>query len=155
MTRSRTPATGSAQPLRRGRPATGHAPFEEATRAVYLELLRHGARLGEAADQLGINRATPARYRRTDREFAAAVDDARAVGAKVRLEDVPHDEYRYNVLKCRCPQCTRAATTGRAGRRAEATPDTDEPPANTAGDIHPIRLGVGESSTSFLLARAS
>lgn len=131
--------------------------FEPAAQAAYLDLLRHGARLGEAADQLGISRATPARYRRTDREFAAAVDEARAVGAKVRLEDVPHDEYRYNVLKCRCETCTRAATTGRAGRRADTA--TEEAPAeDTAGEVHPIRLEgaeVGESLTSFLLARAS
>ncbi|MFJ1782478.1 hypothetical protein ACIOKA_37865 [Streptomyces anulatus] len=137
----------------RGRPTV----FEPDTQAAYLDLLRHGARLGDAADQLGISRATPARYARTNPEFAAAVDEARTVGAKVRLEDVPHNEYRYNVLKCRCPDCTRAAAVGRAGRRADAA--TDEPPAEgTAGDVHPIRLEgpvVGESLTSFLLARAS
>ncbi|MDX5526113.1 hypothetical protein PV677_36195 [Streptomyces sp. DE06-01C] len=141
----------------RGRPTV----FEPPTQTAYLNLLRQGARLGDAAERLGISRVVPARYARTDREFAAAVEEARAVGAKVRRENVPHDEYRYNVLKCRCPVCTRAATVARAGRRAEAATDTtadDEPPGNTAGDVHPIRLTgavVGESSTSFLLARAS
>lgn len=142
-------------PRGRGRPTV----FEPATQTAYLDLLRHGARLGEAADHLGISRATPARYARTDPGFAAAVDEARAVGAKVRREGVPHGEYRYNVLGCRCPVCTRAATVARAGRRtdAAATTDPDESPA-TAGDVYPIRLEaavVGESSTSFLLARAS
>ncbi|MFJ9988600.1 hypothetical protein ACIQUD_32085 [Streptomyces globisporus] len=141
----------------RGRPTV----FEAPTQAAYLELLRQGVRLGDAADLMGISRVTPARYARTDREFAAAVDEARAVGAKARREGVPHGEYRYNVLGCRCPVCTRAATTARAGRRAEATTEAtaaNESPASTAGDIHPIRLEqpvVGESSTSFLLARAS
>lgn len=138
----------------RGRPTV----FEPPTRAAYLDLLRQGVRLGDAAERLGISRVVPARYARTDREFAAAVDEARAVGAKVRRENVPHDEYRYNVLKCRCPVCTRAATVARAGRRADAAATDDETPAETAGDVHPIRLEaavVGESSTSFLLARAS
>ncbi|WP_228994333.1 hypothetical protein [Streptomyces sp. DH8] len=140
----------------RGRPTV----FEAPTQTAYLDLLRQGVRLGDAAERLGISRAVPTRYARTDREFAAAVDEARAVGAKVRRENVPHDEYRYNVLKCRCPVCTRAATVARAGRRADAATDTaaDESPAETAGDVHPIRLTgavVGESSTSFLLARAS
>ncbi|MDX3343474.1 hypothetical protein PV409_36555 [Streptomyces sp. ME02-6979.5a] len=141
----------------RGRPTV----FEPPTQAAYLELLRQGVRLGDAADQLGISRATPTRYARTDREFAAAVEEARAVGAKVRRENVPHGEYRYNVLACRCVVCTRAATVARAGRRADAATDTataDESPADTVGDVHPIRLEgavVGESSTSFLLARAS
>ncbi|MER6602576.1 hypothetical protein [Streptomyces parvus] len=141
----------------RGRPTV----FEPPTQAAYLDLLRQGVRLGDAAERLGISRVAPTRYARTDREFAAAMDEARAVGAKVRRENVPHDEYRYNMLGCRCPVCTRAATVARAGRRADAATDTtaaDESPASTVGDIHPIRLTgavVGESSTSFLLARAS
>ncbi|MFB8122082.1 hypothetical protein ACFVG1_12920 [Streptomyces bacillaris] len=140
----------------RGRPTV----FEPATRTAYLDLLRHGARLGEAADQLGISRATPARYARTDPGFAAAVEEAKALGAKVRRDGVPHGEYRYNVLGCRCVVCTCAARKARAGRRTEAATatETEEPPASTAGDVHPIRLEqavVGESSTSFLLARAS
>lgn len=143
---------------RRGRPTV----FEPATQTAYLNLLRHGARLGEAADQLGISRAVPTRYARTTPEFAAAVEEAKALGAKVRREGVPHGEYRHNVLGCRCVVCTCAARKARAGRRAdtanpaETETETDEPPA--AGGIHPIRLDravVGESSTSFLLARAS
>ena len=141
----------------RGRPTV----FEPPTQAAYLELLRQGVRLGDAADQPSLSRATPTRYARTDAGFAAAVEEARAVGAKARREGVPHGEYRYNVLKCRCTVCTRAATTARAGRRADtatAAATADESLADTVGDVHPIRLDatvVGESSTSFLLARAS
>ncbi|MEU8101707.1 hypothetical protein [Streptomyces rubiginosohelvolus] len=141
----------------RGRPTV----FDPDTQTAYLDLLRHGARLGDAADHLGISRATPNRARKTNPAFAAAMGEALEVGAKVRREGVPHGEYRYNMLKCRCDVCTRDATVARTARRADATTDTtaaDEPPAETAGDIHPIRLeraAVGESSTSFLLARAS
>ncbi|MEU0624944.1 hypothetical protein ABZ329_29305 [Streptomyces rubiginosohelvolus] len=131
--------------------------FEPPTQAAYLDLLRQGVRLGDAADRLDISRATPTRYARTDPGFAAAVDEARAVGAKARREGVPHGEYRYNVLKCRCTVCTRDATVARAGRRADTAATDDESPA-TAGGVHPIRLeqaALGESSTSFLLAKAS
>lgn len=135
----------------RGRPTV----FGEAIRAVYLDVVRHGMRLGEAAEHVGVNRAVPTRHARADREFAAALVEARVVGAKVRREGVPHGEYRYNVLGCRCPKCTRAAAVGRAGRRA-----TDDPPEEdgTSGVVHPIGrggAGVGESLPSFLLARAS
>lgn len=138
----------------RGRPTV----FGTAAQAAYLDLLRHGARLGEAAERLGISRVVPTRYARTDPRFAAAVDEARAVGAEVRRENVPHGEYRYNVLGCRCIDCTRAATVARAGRRTDTTATADESAVETAGDVHPIRVeqaDVGESSTSFLLARAS
>ncbi|MFG2676957.1 hypothetical protein [Streptomyces sp. NPDC048445] len=134
----------------RGRPTV----FDEPVRTQYLDLIRHGARLGDAATQLGINRVVPARYSKTDREFAAALAEARKLGAKVRREDLPHDEYRYNILKCRCPKCTRAAARGRADRRTAEDPPGGQAPA----DVHPIRLegpGVGESLPSFLLARAS
>uniref|UniRef100_UPI001F33F09D hypothetical protein n=1 Tax=Streptomyces sp. NRRL WC-3725 TaxID=1463933 RepID=UPI001F33F09D len=49
------------------------------------------------------------------------------------------------ILGCRCPDCGLAATVARAGRRAEAATNTttdDESPANTAGDVHPIRLNL-------------
>ncbi|WP_097865843.1 hypothetical protein [Streptomyces sp. rh34] len=139
---------------RRGRPAVFAPPAQTA----YLDLVHHGMRLGDAAEHLGINRAVPTRHARTDPEFATLLDEAKAVGAKVRREGVPHDEYRYNVLGCRCPDCGLAARVGRAGRRTDAT--ADEPPGgDTTGDVHPIRLDgavVGDSSLpSFLLARAS
>ena len=125
--------------------------LDEPTRNAYLDLVRHGLNLGDAATQLGISRAAPTRRSRVDREFAAALKEARAVGAKVRKEGIPHDEYRYNILKCRCPRCQRAATQGRAERRAAE----ESPPDEAGGQVHPIRVPVGESSTSFLLARAS
>lgn len=146
--------------------------FEPRTRDAYLTLLRHGVRLGDAADQLGISRATPNRARKTDPDFAAAMGEALEVGAKVRREGVPHGEYRYNVLGCRCEVCTRAAAVARTARRTTGTEpeggtgdtavddtNSNDPAATeAAGDVHPIRLEravVGESSTSFLLARAS
>jgi len=131
----------------RGRPTV----FDEPVRTAYLDLIRHGMRLGDAAAHLNIARTVPARHTKTDREFAAALQDARTVGAKVRVEDLPHDEYRYNILKCRCPTCRAAATTGRAARR-----HTEAPPGEDDGaQVHPIRVPVGESLPSFLLARAS
>ncbi|MEU1327153.1 hypothetical protein [Streptomyces microflavus] len=137
----------------RGRPTV----FDTPTQAAYLQAVRSGMRLGDAATHIGVNRVVPARYARADREFGVLLDEAKALGAKVRVENLPHDEYRYNVLKCRCEVCTRAARVGRAGRRTDTT--ADEPPgAEVAGAVHPIRAeaaGVGESSTSFLLARAS
>ncbi|MFF2731744.1 hypothetical protein ACFVS9_28035 [Streptomyces sp. NPDC058008] len=120
-------------------------------RAAYLDLIRHGVRLGDAATQLGINRVTPTRQTRIDREFAAALAEARVVGQKVRREGVPHGEYRYNLLGCRCPKCTRAAAVGRANRRASEDP----PPGEDGGQVRPIRPVVAESVPSFLLARAS
>ncbi|MFF4338166.1 hypothetical protein [[Kitasatospora] papulosa] len=138
----------SRQPSRgRGQPTV----FDEPMRAAYLELVRHGMHLGDAATQLGINRVTPRRQTRIDREFAAALKEARVVGQKVRQEGVPHDEYRYNILKCRCLRCTRAAAAGRANRRATEDP----PPGEDGGQVHPIRAVVAESVPSFLLARAS
>lgn len=129
--------------------------LDEATVTAFLDLVRHGVRLGDAAQHLGISRAAPTRRSRVDAGFAAALVEAREVGAKVRREGVPHDEYRYNVLGCRCPECTRAATVGRAGRRAANAADDEPVGEETTGDVHPIRAGVGESSPSFLLARAS
>lgn len=124
--------------------------IDETTAAAYLDLVRHGMRLGDAAQHLGIGRSSFTRRTRTDRLFAAALREAREVGAKVRQEDLPHDEYRYNILGCRCPKCRRAATQGRAGRRAAA-----EPPDEDGGQVTPIRPPVAESVPSFLLARAS
>ncbi|WP_329047001.1 hypothetical protein [Streptomyces sp. NBC_01422] len=143
MTQPRT----RREPTRRyGRPTV----LTPATQAAYLDLLRHGLRLGEAAEVLGINRAVPTRHSKVDKKFAAAVTKAREVGKAVREAGIPHDEYRYNILKCRCPQCTTAATEGRAERRA-----VESPPGADEAQVHPIRPPVGESLTSFLLARAS
>ena len=125
--------------------------FEEPLRTAYLDLIRHGTTLGDAATQLGISIATPTRHTRIDREFAAAFKEARETGRKVRQEGIPHDEYRYNILGCRCPKCRRAATEGRAARRATEDP----PPGETGGQVTPIRAVVAESLPPFLLARAS
>lgn len=139
-------------PSRRSTRGRGQPPiFDEPMRAVYLDLIRHGMHLGDAATQLGINRVTPTRQTRIDREFATALKEAREVGQKVRREGVPHGEYRYNMLGCRCPTCTRAAAEGRATRRAAEDP----PPGEDGGQVHPIRPVAAESVPSFLLARAS
>lgn len=143
MTAPRTRRDGSR---RQGRPTV----LTSSTQAAYLDLLRHGLRLGEAAEVLGISRTVPTRHSKVDKKFAAAVTKAREAGKAVREAGIPHDEYRYNILKCRCPQCTTAAAVGRAERRkVESPPDANE------AEVHVIRGPAVESVPSFLLARAS
>lgn len=130
--------------------------LDDTTVTAYLSLVRHGMRLGDAAQQLRIGRSSVTRRTRVDRTFATALDEAREVGKKVREEGLPHDEYRYNILKCRCPTCTRAATVGRANRRAAAEdPPGAGVPETGGGQVHAFRAPAGESLPSFLLARAS
>lgn len=131
----------------RGRPVE----FTAEVRDRYLTALANGANLGEAAVMVGLGRSLPTRYARNDSEFAAAVAAARALGRVARVRDLPHDEYRYNVHRCRCPRCTAAARKGRAGRRAAAD---ETPPGTATADILTIRTGL-ESPTSFLLPKAS
>lgn len=121
----------------RGRPAT----FDEPLRHTFLTAVTNGMTVTEAAAHVGLHRNVPTRHARTDPGFASRLADAKAAGRKRRIEDLPHDEYRYNVHGCRCPRCRAAATTGRAGRRA------DQPPAE-GDDITPASR---ESPTSFLL----
>lgn len=133
----------------RGRPTT----FDEPMRDKYLALITAGMHLGEAADHLGIHRNTPTQARRTDRAFAAALDTARARGRQARIDDKPHDDYRYTVLGCRCETCRAAHTQARRGRRH--TQHTQ--PEGEIIDMRPSpTTGLGESVLSpLLLARAS
>lgn len=127
----------------RGRP--GHLD-DETTRDRYLTAIANGMRLGQAADHVGIHRNIPTRYRRTDPKFATALQEALALGKKIRENDQPHDESRYNHQGCRCRKCTRAAADARIGRRRT---QEDEP----AGQLYD--LPAAPSPQSFPLARAS
>jgi hypothetical protein len=130
------------------RPGRGRPPhFDDHLRHTYLTCIRDGMRLGEAAKHLGIHPNTPAYHTRTDPAFAAQLTAARAAGKKARDEKRAHDEYRYNVLGCRCPKCRTAHARARTARRH--TPD----PQPTA-TIHDMPAQPSPS-TSFSLAKAS
>ncbi|QGZ53397.1 hypothetical protein GPZ77_34795 (plasmid) [Streptomyces sp. QHH-9511] len=129
----------------RGRPAV----FAADVQAQFLDLVAAGVHLGEAARKVGIHHNVPSYHARTNETFAADLADAKDRGRQARIEKRGHDEYRYNVLGCRCPKCRAAATKARTGRRAEA--DTQQAP-DEAGE-HPAP--GPESPTSFLLPRLS
>ncbi|MFW3477384.1 hypothetical protein [Streptomyces microflavus] len=101
------------------------------TQAAYLQAVRQDAPR-EAATHIGVNRIVPARYARADREFGVLLDEAKAVGAKVREEGIPHDEYRYNILGCRCTDCGLAARIGRTERRTDTKTGKEENPGGTS-----------------------
>ncbi|MFF8610821.1 hypothetical protein ACF06X_33485 [Streptomyces sp. NPDC015346] len=121
--------------------------FTEAVQARFLDAVANGMYLGEAARSVGLRADLPSRYVRTDPTFAAALADAKALGKKRRVEDAPHNEARYNNHGCRCTTCRRAATTARAGRRAQE-PTEPEPEA----DILDLNR---QSPTSFSLPSPS
>ena len=140
----------------RGRPAL----FDGPTQDRYLAAVADGMYLNAAADHIGIHRNVPTRLARTDAVFGARLDDAKTAGRKRRIDNLPHDESRYCNYKCRCPQCTAAATTARTARRAqESTPSEQEDRGGESGTIHDLIPGagtvVGESVSSLLLLRAS
>lgn len=134
--------------------ALNRTVFDDTLRTQYLDAVTNGMRLGPAATHVGISPDVPARHARTDPAFGRALTTAKTLGKKARDEDIPHGEYRYNCHKCRCDVCCTAATTGRAGRRANPEHDTGTPESAPPGQVHNIRPEP-ESSTSFLLARAS
>jgi hypothetical protein len=130
----------------RGRPARGPV-FDEAAKQQLLTLLADGARLGEAAAAVGIHRNLPGHHARTDKAFARQLEEALARGKTARAERVPHGEYRYNVLGCRCKEiCTPAASAARSGRRHTAAEETGPTPVRA---LTPAT--APESPTSFLL----
>ncbi|MFF6903480.1 PDDEXK family nuclease [Streptomyces hydrogenans] len=124
-----------------GRPA-GAPAFDATLRARYLEAVAAGARLGEAAQAVGIHRNLPAHHYRHDPEFARALDEAKTLGKQNRA--VRHGETAYNEGRCRCTDiCTPAATAARARRRAarrqeDTTPTPAEPEAPPAAPSSPI-----------------
>ncbi|MDK0525041.1 hypothetical protein [Streptomyces sp. ML-6] len=134
--------------------ATNRNLFDAPKRQQYLDAVTAGMTLADAAATAGIHPNVPPRHARTDPDFGRALTDAKAAGKKARRENVPHGEYRYNCLQCRCDVCCTAATKGRAGRRAAAPPGpaVEEPEAQ--GQVHEIRAEP-KSFSSFLLARAS
>ncbi|MEE1812676.1 hypothetical protein [Streptomyces sp. BE133] len=134
--------------------ATNRDVFDDAKRRRYLDAVAAGMTLADAAATAGVHHNVPPRHARTDPAFAQALADAKAAGKKVRQENVPHDEYRYNCLQCRCDVCCTAATKGRAKRRAAAQPAEPDGQSGAVGQVHKIRPEP-KSSTSFLLARAS
>ncbi|THA29152.1 hypothetical protein E6R18_24895 [Streptomyces sp. A1277] len=117
--------------------------FDDAARARYLAHVAAGHTLAQAATATPIHPNVPARHARTDPAFGQALADARAVGKKARREGVPHGEYRYNCLQCRCGVCRAAARKGRAGRRAvEADADgADGGAVVPPGQVRELRAG--------------
>lgn len=106
-------------PRRRGRPPL----FDDTLRDTFLKAVASGLYLKDAAAHVGITENIPQRHARTDPAFSQALKEAREAGRKVRAENVPHGEYRYNHHGCRCTNgCVQAATKARAGRRH----DTDD-----------------------------
>lgn len=111
----------AATPARRrpGRAVT----FTPDRRQQYLDALAAGIPLGAAAAQVGISPNVPRLHQRTDPAFAQAVQEAKALGRKLRQDAAPHGESRYNNQGCRCRTCRAAATTARTNRRHD-NPDT-------------------------------
>lgn len=117
----------------RGRPT---AAFDANTRACYLEAVAAGARLGEAAQAVGVHRNLPAYHARHDLDFARALEEAIVRGKEAR--GVRHGEVAYNEGRCRCTEiCTPAATAARARRRARQSKKddgaTDQPATGADG----------------------
>ncbi|WP_329125961.1 hypothetical protein [Streptomyces sp. NBC_01353] len=128
----------------RGRPEK----FTAEVQKRFLAEVAAGARLGEAAATVDVHRNVPRFHARTNKDFAAALADAQAQGRQARIDDLPHDESRYNNYDCRCLDCTAMATKARAGRRAEA--DAQEPDGTAE-----LPAAAPQSPTSFLLPRPS
>ncbi|MEU9947019.1 hypothetical protein [Streptomyces sp. NPDC047939] len=128
--------------------------FDDTARERYLAHVAAGLTLAESAAATPIHHNVPPRHARTDAAFGRALTDARAAGKKNRQENLPHDEYRYNCLQCRCDLCCTAARKGRAGRRAAAEQADAEGQSIPPGQVHEIRPEP-KSLPSFLLARAS
>jgi hypothetical protein len=106
--------------------------------------------LKEAAARIGISENVPQRHARTDPGFAAALKEARAAGKKIRIDELPHNEYRYNHHGCRCTNgCARDATKGRAARRRTTAETTD-----TGGQVIDLPPQV-QVPHSFSLLKAS
>jgi hypothetical protein len=117
----------------RGRPLL----FTDDQKQAYLKHVASGLTLDEAAAAIGITRRTVNHHATNDAAFRQAREEAKAAGRAVRWDAKPHDEYRYIHGGCRCPQCTAAARTARAARRAAAQP---EPEQDTQPDTTVITL---------------
>ena len=101
----------------RGRPVV----FDADARTRYLAAVTTGIPLAEAAASVGVVERTVRLVAQTDPQFAAARKRAQAAGRQARIDQLPHDEYRYIHHHCHCDVCTKAATEARAGRRDRAS----------------------------------
>lgn len=107
-------------PRGRGRPQV----FDGIARARYLQAVAAGVPLAQAAAAVGVVERTVRLAAQDDPEFAAARKAAQAAGRAYRHANqlgadgkpIPHGEYRYNHLECRCEICTAEAARGRAHR---------------------------------------
>lgn len=138
----------------RRRPIGRPAQHDDTTRQKFLDAVAAGMYLQAAAEQTGIHRNLPRYWARHDHTFAAALDDARARGKQARDDAKDHDEYRYNVLGCRCDDCRAAHATARAGRRATEHEGPEEPEADVV-DLHPTTPPPESVVLAPLLAKAS
>ena len=87
----------------RGRPPVFTAERQD----EFLELLAAGAKVGEAAQKVGIERHTPAALARRDAAFADRYDRAVHAG---RRRVIPHGTPAgHDVHGCRCTPCLAAA----------------------------------------------
>lgn len=123
----------------RGRPPLFDAP----TRTRYLAARAAGATQKDAAATAGIAAQTVRNTRTRDTAFRALDDAAAERSLQVRL---PHGESRYNHRGCRCPTCTKAASTARVTRPDRTPQEAHVVPINPPGQ---------GSSSSFPAARAS
>lgn len=133
---------------RRGRkPGSPLLKFDPTARDTFLRLVAAGAYIKDAAKAVGVADRTARHAAAIDEAFAALLADAETRGREARQDSVPHGEYRYNHLGCRCDICRKTATLARAGR-----PDR-QPPATPPTPL-PVSPPTTEAS-SFPLARAS
>lgn len=127
----------------RGRPAL----FDTAARERYLKARAEpGTTQAQAAAAAGVAARTVRDARAADPAFAAADKHAADVARARRIEQLPHNESRYNHHACRCGTCGRCATTARTERRETHTDTTP---------VTAITPPTERSSRSFPLAVAS
>lgn len=109
-------------PPRRGRGQPPALTGDRLTRL--LAHLADGLTIQQAADQVGVTRATVHNTQRRDPEAAAAITAARAAGKTVRAAAKHGTEGCYTHRGCRRPECTAAATDARTQRRTETAAAT-------------------------------
>lgn len=138
-------------------PGRGHpVVFDPHRREQYLAHIADGMKAHEAAVRAGVSRNLPSQHAAADPSFAAALTVAKAKGRAQRIDDMPHDESRYVNYGCRCPICTKDATTKRATRPDRRRP---EPADHAAPPTRPEVIRMPNPPRTMLpslpLARAS
>lgn len=127
------------------RPGDRRVTFDAAARAAYLAARAGGATQKAAAAAVGVAPKT-VRDARRNAAFRTADDAAAVRGRPARIDQLPHDASRYNHHGCRCPTCTKAATTARTELRDRTAQEAP---------VMPITAPPQESRNPFPLARAS